>query len=140
MATIIKLTPHFFSPQGSINLDQVANVYVTVPLALIRYMDILVDGFQPSASSTEIKLKAAPAVKVLRETLAEVLSNGSKSQWRFSQEFVHRSGGGTQVHVAIGFAMQRRYMGGREDAVSVRVNCGGRPSEGRLYCEVVPFY
>ena len=140
MATIIKLTPHISFPQGSINLDQVAKAYVTMPLALIQYINTLVISFPPSASSDEIKAKAAPAAKILREKLTETLSSGSESQWVASNDpplFIHRNRGVTQ---AIGFVMQRRDMDNRKDVVSVRVNCGDSPSVGRFYCEVVPWY
>jgi hypothetical protein len=143
MATIIKLSPHLSFPHGNINLDQVAKAYVTMPLTLIQYMDTLVISFPSSASSDEIKLKAAPAAKILRKKLAEALANGSKSQWVASNDpppFIHRNRGVAGSPVAIGFVMQRRDMDGRKDVVSVRVNCGDSPSAGRLDCEVVPWY
>lgn len=149
MAAIITLTPTLLFPQGPINLSQISKAYITMPLPLIQYMDLLVSSFPPSDSSTDIKTKAAPAVKVLREKLAEALSSGSSESqgWLVSHDlaaFVHRARDGAQTPVAVGFVMLRGGgpggVEGRGEMLSVRVNCGDKPSGGRLDCEVVLWY
>ncbi|KAK4149857.1 hypothetical protein C8A00DRAFT_18509 [Chaetomidium leptoderma] len=137
MGNIIRLTPHLTFPNGDVDLAKVAMVHVTVPLPLIKYMDILDTGLTGQETSKEVERKAEPVLHVIQKRLLEAMFDKSGSQWPVSDSpfvSVHRPRGKEdRPVVAVSFVMHRTDI---DSTLAAEVYCKENPSGGRLDCQV----
>lgn len=121
-------------PKGPIDLSEVTEVHVTIPLELIKCVDAEMER-------QLILNKSAGTIKVFSKELRKALAPWSPlSPWiipHLSRRVIRHKE--TLAIIGVGFTMLRPRDSGKGEGLTVEINSAASPSGGELNCEIVPW-